>query len=94
LNEHALAPDVTLFLDVDLATAARRRAARGGEAELYEVDSHQRRVTAQYRKAIASRKRQEPIFVLDGTLSPQEVTEQAFELIRGFLGRQPKALGS
>jgi dTMP kinase len=94
LNEHAPAPDVTLFLDVGLATAARRRAARGGQAELYEVDSHQRRVAAQYRKAFALRKGRERIAVIDGSRTPEAITREALEVLRPYLTRELKALAN
>jgi dTMP kinase len=94
LNERALVPDLTVLVDVDVATAARRRAARGGQAELYEVDSHQRRVAAQYRKAIALRKGREPIVIIDGTRAPEAVTEEALEILRPYLARKPKALAT
>jgi len=49
LNARAPAPDITLFVDVDVEVAAGRRAQRGGVADQYEVDEVQRKVAANYR---------------------------------------------
>lgn len=51
LNEHARRPDLTIVLDVDAATAAKRRAFRGGSAELYEVTELQAKLATAYARA-------------------------------------------
>ena len=66
LNAPMRAPDLTLFLDVDAEVAAKRRAGRGGKAEIYEVDSFLRRVVTAYRSVIALRPR-DGVVTLDGS---------------------------
>jgi dTMP kinase len=83
LNARAPAPDLTLFLDVNLRTAAARRARRGGAPEIYEQDDHQRRTAAQYRRAISSRR--DRVVHLDGHLAPEAITARALELIAAEL---------
>jgi dTMP kinase len=75
LNERALKPDLTLFVEVSLAEAARRRKARGGDDELFDAPAVQRRTARQYQKAIALRKKaKEAIVVIDGDLKVAQVT--------------------
>ena len=51
LNRFARRPDVTLVVDVAPDTAAKRRRARGGPEELYEVDALQARLAKAYAHA-------------------------------------------
>lgn len=75
LNARARTPDLTLFVEVSLAEAARRRRARGGDEELFDAPQVQRRTARQYRKAIALRKKAgEEIVVIDGDLKVAQVT--------------------
>jgi dTMP kinase len=53
LNARAPRPDLTLVLDIEADLAERRRALRGGPAELYEKRDLQRRLTGIY--AVAER---------------------------------------
>ncbi len=83
LNRAARAPDLTLFLEIDVATAAARRRRRGGRRELYERDDVQRRTARQYRQAIALRRRAgERIVVVDGAQPPQAVTAECLRHLR------------
>ncbi len=50
LNRHARRPDLTLVLHADPEVAARRRGARSGGLELYEVDEMQAELAKFYRK--------------------------------------------
>lgn len=86
INARARAPDLTLFLEIDVATAARRRAARGGEVELFEADERQARIATRYLEAIRRRPR-ERIVRIDGAQSVEEVTRAALGQIRPILGR-------
>ena len=52
VNRLAVPPDLTLFVRVSPRVAAQRRAARGGDKELFEDEQVQRRVAAAYRRAI------------------------------------------
>ena len=85
INGRARAPDLTLFLEVDVATAARRRAARGGEAELFEQDERQALIARQYGAAIRRRPRSERIVRIDGTQPLEAVTRAALGEIHGLL---------
>ncbi|HZA49850.1 MAG TPA: dTMP kinase, partial [Myxococcaceae bacterium] len=85
INGRARAPDLTLFLEIDVATAARRRAARGGEAELFDADERQGRIARQYLEAIRRRPRGQRIVRLDGTQSVEAVTRAALAEIHALL---------
>ena len=50
LNRHARRPDLTLVLDVDPEVASRRRGARSGSPELYEIDEMQVELASFYTK--------------------------------------------
>lgn len=93
LNAFAVRPDLTLFIEVSAAVAARRRALRGGAEELFDADDAQRRIARAYRAAIRRRRTRERIVCLDGTAPPEEVTARALEAIRKVLpaaGRRAK----
>ena len=85
LNGRARPADLTLFLEVDTATAARRRAARGGDAELFDDEPQQRRIARGYREAIRRYGRREKVFVIDGERSLEQVTELALARIAKLL---------
>jgi dTMP kinase len=88
LNAHAVSPDLTLFVGVKPEVAARRRAVRGGPAELFEADAAQRRIAKQYVAAIRRREGRERIVHVDGEQSPEAVTAAALAEIRAVLGRR------
>src|SRR5690606_25384198 len=79
-------PDLTLYLHVDLDVATRRRAQRGGDAELFEVDDRQRRIARQYTAAIRRRAGHERIVRIDGNRPADEVTREALEAIFRVVG--------
>lgn len=74
LNARAPAPDLTLFVDVDIDVAAGRRAQRGGTPDQYEVDDLQRKVAANYR-AFSSRNGLGEVIRIDGNVGMDDVTE-------------------
>ncbi|MDC0707104.1 dTMP kinase [Stigmatella sp. ncwal1] len=88
VNGHAVPPDLTLFVHVSPAVAARRRAARGAAKELFEEDTLQRRIARQYEQAIRRRESQESIVRIDGEQSVEAVTEAALVEIHSVLGRK------
>lgn len=51
VNREAHPADLTIVLDIDPRVAATRRARRGGQAELYEVEDLQVRLAALYEAA-------------------------------------------
>lgn len=85
INDYATPPDLTLFLEVDPALAATRRAARGGEPELFEAEERQRKIAKQYLSVIRRRAGKERIVRLDGSLPLAEVTRLALGAIRKTL---------
>ena len=87
-NGYAVPPDLTLFVHVSPAVAAKRRAARGGAKELFEEDALQRRIARQYEEAIRRREGQENIVRIDGEQSVEAVTDAALEQIHSMLGRK------
>ena len=87
-NGYAVAPDLTLFVQVSPAVAAQRRAARGGAKELFEEDALQRKIARQYEGAIRRRESQERIVRIDGEQSVEAVTEASLAEIRKLLGRK------
>ncbi|HVE86725.1 MAG TPA: dTMP kinase [Myxococcales bacterium] len=89
VNAFADAPDLTLFLEVEPEVAARRRASRGGDAELYDADHLQRRIARQYLTAIRRRGRTDRVVRIAGDLSVEQVTAVALAAIhRRLAGRK------
>jgi dTMP kinase len=86
VNAFAPPPDLTLFVDVRPATAAKRRAHRGGAGELFEDEVTQRRVLRQYRQALRLRMKRERISIVRGEGSPEEVTRLAWSQIERVFG--------
>jgi dTMP kinase len=82
---HGLTPDLTLLLDLPVATG-RARAAGRGEADRIEVegDTFFERVRAAYRARAAA----EParFRVIDATLTPSEVLAAAVDATRHLFG--------
>jgi len=87
INAGAVTPDLTIFLEVKLAAASRRRAARGGSRELFESDVRQRQVSRQYRAAIARLAKRDRILVLDGGRPVDQVAVEAQKAIRQLAAR-------
>lgn len=78
INARADRPDLTLVLDVDPEIAAKRRAARGGSPEMYEISSLQRvlsRLYADAQRLIP----EDDIAILDAS----QPFEQVAAIIRG-----------
>ena len=90
LNREALSPDLTLFIEVDAETAATRRQLRGAPAELFEEDGLQRRIAAQYRKAIRLREDAEKIVRVSGAEGIEAVTEACWAHVEALLHKRAK----
>jgi dTMP kinase len=85
LNARALAPDVTLFLEVTPRTALRRRFAASPTRELFEVPAFQRRVARAYRTALARLRRAgQRVEVLDGERPIEAVTDALFARVQAL----------
>jgi dTMP kinase len=72
LNSFARRPDLVIVLDLPADVAAERRAERGDPAELYEDDELQRTL-AQFYRDLASHMPSDPVVVIDGTGTVEEV---------------------
>lgn len=72
LNRYALRPDLTIVLDLAPDVAAARRGSRGELAQLYEQNEVQRALAAFYRD-LAKHMPSDPIVVVDGTGTVDEV---------------------
>jgi len=91
INAFAEPPDLTLFLEVDPEVASRRRASRGGDAELFDDERLQARVAREYLRAIRRRARTDRVVRIAGGNAVERVTEIALAEIRKRLGRATKA---
>jgi len=90
VNGYAVPTDLTLFVGVAPEVAARRRAARGGAAELFEADEAQRRIARQYVAAIRRRAKKERIVHIDGEQGIEAVTAASLAEIRKLFGRRKR----
>lgn len=84
LNARARPADLTILVDVDVETAAKRRASRGGQPDQYEVDQTQRQVAENYRR-FAQRPMLGPVVTVDGGATMEGVTQSIIEAVRGAL---------
>jgi dTMP kinase len=86
-NAGVRAPDLTLFLDVPADVAARRRAVRAGQPEMYEIDAVQRAVSDTYRAEV--RRLQAAgaaVGVVDASGSLEEVEAEVRRRVSSCLG--------
>lgn len=90
INRLAIPADLTLFLEIDVDTAAKRRALRGGKEEHFDAELTQRRIARRYRQALSLRQEKERIVVIDGTRSVEEVTDAILQAMRPLLARMPR----
>ena len=88
INAHALPADLTLFVEVSVDVAARRRAARGGPEELFDAEEKQRRISRQYAAAIRLRGKREHVARIDGDAPVEAVTAECLARVRALLGRK------
>jgi dTMP kinase len=89
INSHAIPADLTLFVQVSIEVAARRRAARGGPEELFDAEEKQRRISQQYEAAIALRGAREHVVRIDGDASVEAVTAACLARVRELFAREP-----
>lgn len=85
-NGGARRPDLTMLLTVPVDVAAGRRAGRAS-VDIYENDETQRAVDEAYRREAARlREAGEPILVLDGSRSLEEVEAEVWRAVQSCLG--------
>lgn len=88
LNAAARPADLTLYLDVDPRTAARRRHGRGGTDELFDADEVQRAVARAYGRVVRKHARAQRVARVDGHASPDEVAREILAKVRTVLPRR------
>ena len=81
-------PDLTLYLDVDARTAARRRQGRGGTRELFDADAVQRAVARAYERVVRKHARSQRVVRVDGRASPDEVAGEILSTVWTVLPRR------
>ena len=85
LNAAARPPDVTVYLDVDPRTAARRRHGRGGTRELFDADDVQRAVARAYGRVMRRHARSQRVVRVDGRGTADEVAREILARVRTVL---------
>ena len=85
LNAAARPADLTLFLEVDPRTAARRRHGRGGTEELFDADEVQRAVARAYGRAARKHARAQRVVRVDGRKAADEVAGEILKRVRAVL---------
>lgn len=88
LNAAARPADLTLFLEVDPRTAARRRHGRGGTAELFDADEVQRAVARAYGRVARKHARAQRVVRVDGRGAADEVAREILKRVRAVLPRR------
>lgn len=86
INARALVPDLVLVIDTPAEVAALRRAKRGGEAELFEVDDLQARLAEAYRMAESYLGMAGRVVHVDGTRDADAVFADVARAAVGALG--------
>ena len=92
MNAPMRAADLVVFVRVSPAVASARRLARGGVADLYEVDAFQRTVAAGYERALTLRP-DDPVAVVDGDGGVRAVHRAICAAIEAHFGAAPDAAG-
>ena len=88
LNAAARPADLTLYLEVDPRTAARRRQGRGGAAELFDADEVQRAVARAYGRVVRKHARAQRVVRVDGRAAPDVVARENLSRVRTVLPRR------
>jgi len=88
LNAAARPADLTLYLEVDPRTAARRRHGRGGTEELFDADEVQRAVARAYSRVVRKHARAQHVVRVDGRGQPEDVAREILARVRAVLPRR------
>jgi dTMP kinase len=88
LNAAARPADLTLFLEVDPRTAARRRHGRGGTEELFDADEVQRAVARAYGRVARKHARAQRVVRVNGRVAADEVAGEILSRVRAVLPRR------
>ena len=84
INRCARVPTLTIFVDVTVEEAAKRRAQAGRPHELFDDDEVQHRVRTGYHRAIVSLSESENILTLNGERPSEEVAKDIFQAVKGL----------
>ena len=88
LNAAARPADLTLFLEVDPRTAARRRHGRGGSEELFDADEVQRAVARAYGRVARKHARAQRVVRVNGRGAADEVAGEILRRVRAVRPRR------
>jgi len=80
LNERAMVPDCTFFLEVDPTVAARRRHEEARDEELFDAIETQKRVAEGYRAVMRAKESTERIERIDGHLRVDAIAEKILRI--------------
>ena len=90
LNAAARPADLTLYLEVDAGTAARRREGRGGTEELFDADEVQRAVARAYGRVVRKYTRAQRVVRVDGRAAADEVAREILARVQAVLSRRAR----
>lgn len=86
VNDLAVSPDVTIYIDVDPVNAARRMAAARSHQDMYESLPEQQKIRAQYFRAIEFlREKGQRVEIVNGEGSPAQVRDAVLGVILPLL---------
>jgi len=95
INREAIAPDLTVFLEVGAGMALGRRQAAATNPELYEVAAFQRRVARSYRRAVVRLQAAgQRVEVLDGERPVEAVTADLVARVARLRPRSRRRAGA
>lgn len=77
-----LRPDLTIFIDIDAHTAMERITKNRFHTELFEKKSRLEKVRNNYLKAFDLLAKEEKVFMVDGTKSPEEIGELIWQRVK------------
>lgn len=77
-----LRPDLTIFIDIDADTAMERITKNRFHTELFEKKSRLEKVRNNYLKAFDLLAKEEKVFMVDGTKSPEEIGELIWQRVK------------
>ncbi|MBN2340785.1 MAG: dTMP kinase [Deltaproteobacteria bacterium] len=85
LNRHIVPPDVIIYLRIDAETAKSRRAARGGEEEIFDKTEFQKKLIAEYDR-LSSIFPNDNIRTIDATQSIEQIEAEVWKWVKPLVG--------
>ena len=80
-----LRPDLTVFIDISAKEAMERITKNRFHKELFEKESRLHKVRENYLKAFEVMKEEEKVLMVDGTLSPEEISQRIWQAVEPLL---------